>query len=232
MDVILIPGLWLDATSWDEVLPVLTEAGHRVHPLALPGVGEPASSSSGIGMADWVQAVVRTIDELPADRVVVVGHSGGGNVAWGAAEQRADRIARVVLVDTIPPAPGHGISDFAVVDGVVPFPGWEFFPDEDVYDLDDATRARTAALTLSVPARVPTDEIDLAGSDRFRVPVTLLMGAMDQDAFVAASAGWGPYGEEFRAIADAEVVRIGSGHWPQFSAPQRLGELLDAAIRR
>lgn len=43
---------------------------------------------------------------------------------------------------------------------------------------------------------------------------------------------WGPYAEEYRAIADAEVVRIGSAHWPQFSVPQRLGELLNAAIAR
>ncbi|MFS0854194.1 alpha/beta fold hydrolase [Microbacterium sp. 179-I 3D4 NHS] len=232
MDVILIPGLWLDAASWEEVVPDLEKAGHRVHPLTLPGVGESATSSSDIGIADWIAAVVRTIDELPADRVVVVGHSGGGNVAWGAAAERPDRVARVIFVDTIPPAPGHGISEFEVVDGVVPFPGWDFFPEEDVYDLDEATRARTAPLTRSVPARVPTDEIELARADRFRVPVTLLMGGMDEESLRASVADWGPYGDEFRAIDDAEVVRIGSGHWPQFSVPHRLAELIDAAIRR
>jgi pimeloyl-ACP methyl ester carboxylesterase len=28
MDIILIPGLWLDASSWDDIVPVLRRAGH------------------------------------------------------------------------------------------------------------------------------------------------------------------------------------------------------------
>ena len=231
MDIILIPGLWLDASSWEDVIPALEGAGHRVHPLTLPGLDAPASESADIGIADWVDAAVAAVDALPGE-VVVVGHSGGGNVAWGVADARPERVSRVVLVDTVPPPPGNGISDFEIVDGVIPFPGWDFFPDEDVHDLDEATRARTAPLTHSVPARVPTDGIELSNPDRFRVPVTLLMGGLDQQTFEGMIDQWGPYAEEYRAIDDAEVVRIGSAHWPQFSVPERLGELLNAAIAR
>lgn len=231
MDIILIPGLWLDAHSWNDIVPVLTDAGHRAHPLTLPGVGRPAVDTADIGIADWIDAVVEKIDDLAPAPVVLVGHSGGGNVAWGAANARADRIARVVFVDTVPPAPGFGISEFDVVDGVVPFPGWEFFPDEDVADLDDETRARTAPLARSIPARVPTDEVVLDDDARFAVPVTLLMGGMDETAVESALAQWGPYADEYRSIAHTEVVRIGSGHWPQFSVPDRLARLLVAAVR-
>lgn len=230
MDIILIPGLWLDAASWQEVAVPLVAAGHRVHALTLPGTGRPASESSEIGIGDWVRAVVDRVDER-GDDIVLIGHSGGGNVAWGAADARADRIRRVVLVDTVPPPPGAGISEFAVVDGVIPFPGWDFFPEEDVFDLDAATRARTAPRTLSVPARVPTDPIRLDGTRR-SVPTTLLMGSLDQQAFDAMIDEWGPYAEEYRAIADAEVVRIDSGHWPQFSVPERLAALIAAAVAR
>lgn len=232
MDIILIPGLWLDADSWNDVTPVLTRAGHRVHPVTLPGVGAPATESAEIGIADWVEAVVQKVDALPDRDVVVVGHSGGGNVAWGVANARADRLSRVIFVDTVPPPPGHGISEFETVDGVIPFPGWAFFPDEDVSDLDAETRARTAPTTQSVPARVPTDEIALDGTARFRVPVTMLMGALDQETLESEIAAWGAYGEEYSAIDDVEVVRIGSAHWPQFTVPERLGELIVAAVGR
>lgn len=231
MDIILVPGLWLDSSSWEPVVHALRAAGHRPLALTMPGVGEPAAASSGIGMSDWIDAVVRHIDE--ADQpVVLVGHSGGGNVVWGAADARPERVRRVVFVDTIPPAPGREISDFPLVDGVVPFPGWDFFPDEDVYDIDDETRARTLPLMHSIPARVPSDPITLTHESRHGVPVTMLMGSYDQERVDAESDEWGAYGEEYRAIAKAEVVRIGSGHWPQFTVPDRLAELLVAAVDR
>lgn len=230
MDVILVPGLWLDASSWDPVIPALEKAGHSVRALTLPGVGAPAEESSAIGIQDWVDAVVAEVDAL-AGPVVLVGHSGGGNVVWAAAEARPDLVRRVVFVDTVPPPPGGEISEFEVVDGVIPFPGWESFDEPDVADLDAATRDLWAGRTSSVPARVPTDAVVLDGTARRGVPVTILSGGMDDAAFRAAIAQWGPYAAEFEAIADAEVVSLGSGHWPQFSQPENLSRELVAAIR-
>ncbi|MCS3842433.1 alpha/beta fold hydrolase [Microbacterium sp. AK031] len=227
MDIILVPGLWLDASSWDDVTRALEAAGHRARPLTLPGVGEAAVRSADIGISDWIEAVVAQIDASTGS-VVLVGHSGGGNVVWGAADVRPDRVARVILVDTVPPPPGSAISEFPVVDGVIPFPGWEHFPEEDVHDIDAETRARTLPLTASVPARVPTDPVVLSG-DRHRVPVTMLMGSLDQGELEAQLDQWGPYADEYRAIHDVTVTKIDSGHWPQFTQPARLAELIDAA---
>jgi len=231
MQIIMIPGLWLDAASWDAVVPALREAGHRPRALTMPGVGAPAAQSADIGIGDWVDAVVAEIDAA-SEPVVLVGHSGGGNVAWGAAAARPGRVARVVFVDTVPPPPGGMISEFPVVDGVVPFPGWDFFDDEDVSDLDEATRARTAPLAKSVPAKVPTDPIALSGDGRFRVPVTILIGRMDEATFREFLSQWKTAYDEFASIADAQVVTLGTGHWPQFSAPERLATLLRDAIGR
>src|SRR5258708_1223307 len=40
MDVLLIAGLWLDQSAWDEVAPALEALGHRAVPLTLPGQGD------------------------------------------------------------------------------------------------------------------------------------------------------------------------------------------------
>ncbi|OZB89571.1 MAG: alpha/beta hydrolase, partial [Microbacterium sp. 14-71-5] len=218
MDIILVPGLWLDADSWAPVLAPLRDAGHTPRPLTLPGVGVPSSGSAGLRMDDWIAAVVAAIDEVQGD-VVLVGHSGGGNVIWGAVDARPDRVRRAVFVDTVPPPNGSGISEFPVVDGVIPFPGWDFFDAGDVADLDAQTRAEVARTAQSVPAQVPTDPIALADPSRYDVPVTLLMGSLTQPELEGYLAQWGSYGDEYRRIRDAEVVRIGSGHWPQYSAP-------------
>jgi pimeloyl-ACP methyl ester carboxylesterase len=230
MDVILVPGLWLDASSWDDITPALRAAGHTPHALTMPGVGASGADAADIGIGDWVDAVVAEIDALPGP-VALVGHSGGGNVVWGAAGARPDKVARVVFVDTVPPPEGGQISEFEVVDGVIPFPGWDFFDEDDVSDLDDATRARATPLTRSVPPRVPTDPIALGDGRRHAVPVTLLSGGMDDETFRQVITQWGAYADEFGAIQDAEVVRLGTGHWPQFSDPAGLSAALVAALR-
>lgn len=135
MNIILVPGLWLDASSWDAVVPALERSGHSVHALTMPGVGVPAAQSDRIGIADWVDAVVDEIDRS-SGLVVLVGHSGGGNVVYGAADARPERVARIVFVDTFPPGDGGSIWEFPVVDGVIPFPGWDFFEDQEIADLD------------------------------------------------------------------------------------------------
>ncbi|MBS1674915.1 MAG: alpha/beta hydrolase [Actinobacteria bacterium] len=230
MDVILVPGLWLDAGSWAPVLEPLRAAGHAPRALTMPGVGAAETSSAGIRLDDWIAATVAAIDDTQGE-LVLVGHSGGGNVVWGAVDARPDRIRRAVFVDTVPPPAGFGISEFPVVDGVIPFPGWDFFDDEDVSDLDAPTRESASRSARSVPARVPTDPIALSDLRRHDVPVTLLMGSLTQEQLEDRLAQWPAFYDEYRAIRDTEVVRIGSGHWPQYSAPDRLAELLVAAVR-
>jgi pimeloyl-ACP methyl ester carboxylesterase len=229
MNVILIPGLWLDASSWDSTLPALCEAGHQPIPLTMPGVGAPASESADIGIADWVDAVVAEIDRAEGD-VVVVGHSGGGNVAWGAADKRPDRVSRVVLVDSITPPHGAEISEFDLVDGVVPFPSWDVFDEPDIADIDEPTRARIAADAQSVPAKVPTDGISLGDERRYAVPVTILSGQMTKEIMTEVLSQWPKFGAEFGAIEDTTVVRLDSGHWPQFSQPEKFAKALVDAI--
>ncbi|WP_285138300.1 alpha/beta hydrolase [Microbacterium sp. lyk4-40-TSB-66] len=225
MDILLVPGLWLTASSWDDVVPALEQAGHRPHPLTMPG---PAVGDLVID--DWVDAVVSEIDRLDQP-VVLVGHSGGGNVVWGAADRRPERVARVILVDTIAPHPGAMISEFPVDDGVVHFPGWDFFDHDDVADIDDETRRRTAQQVVDVPGRVPTSPVTLGDDRRLSVPVTILSGQLDAESLPHVLADWGAFAEEFGRIDDVEVVHLGSGHWPQFSQPAEFAKKLVAAVR-
>jgi pimeloyl-ACP methyl ester carboxylesterase len=127
MDIVLIPGFWLDGASWDEVAAPLRNVGHTVHALTLPGLESRQADRSGIGLRDHVDAVVAAVDSLP-DPVVLVGHSGGGAIAHAAADARPDRIARVVYVDSWPLGHGGVINDeLPAVNGEVPLPEWSGF---------------------------------------------------------------------------------------------------------
>ncbi|MDP5227297.1 MULTISPECIES: alpha/beta hydrolase [Arthrobacter] len=233
MELILVPGLWLDASSWDAVLPGLQAAGHHARALTMPGTGAPAAESSSIGIADWVAATVEAIDDAvdgTGGPVALVGHSGGGNVVWGAADARPGQVSRVIFVDTVPPPPGAWISEFQVVDGVIPFPGWDFFPEAETSDIPGSDKERVAAAALSVPERVPHEPISLSDERRYQIPVTVLSGAMDAEQLRTELEQWGSFKDEAERIDSFEVVRLGSGHWPQFSMPGRLAEAIDEAV--
>src|SRR6266487_131190 len=181
MDIILIPGFWLDASSWDEVIPALRQAGHRVQALTLPGMESKDADRSQITLRDHIDAVVEVIDSVdPASgKVVLVGHSGGGAVAHAAADARPGRVARVVYVDSFPMGEGGLINDeLPVENGEVPLPDWSLFEKEDLTDLDDDLRAAFRERAIPTPAHVvevgqvllfeqrPVRQRDLAVLDR------------------------------------------------------------------
>lgn len=231
MDVLLIPGLWLDASSWRHVVPSLEAAGYRVHPLSMPGLGVPAAESAHLGIADWVDAVVREIDRGD-EPVVLVGHSGGGNVVWGAADARPARVSRVILVDTIAPTDGSGIWEFPIVDGVVPFPGWETFDETEVADLDADTRARRGREVIAIPARIPTDPLPLSNDARHGIPTTMITSTVTAAELRETLAGEPGWAREMNAIDELEIVDLPGGHWPQFAQPEALAGVIVTAIRR
>lgn len=230
MHIILVPGLWLDASSWGEVAPALEAAGHRTHALTMPGVGTSGAESAGIGMADWVAAVVAELDRLDGP-VVVVGHSGGGNVAYGAVDARPERVSHVIFLDTFPPGDGGTISEFPIVDGVVPFPGWDFFDESDVADLDPQTRADAAARAKSVPETVPTDPLRLSDERRRAVPATIITGTVPEAQIREIIEKAPAWAAELAAVEHLDVIELGApdaatGHWPQFSRPGAVAEAI------
>ena len=108
MDIVLVPGLWLNAHTWDAVVPHLEEAGHRAHPLTLPGMESKEADRTGITLADHVAAVVAAIDACN-ESVLLVSHSAGCGIAHCATDARPDRVARQVHIGGFPSADGDAL---------------------------------------------------------------------------------------------------------------------------
>jgi len=233
MDLILIPGFWLDASSWDSVIPALEQAGHRARPLTLPGMESADADRSLITLRDHIDAVVAVIDSLdPAGgKVVLVGHSGGGAVAYGAVDARPDRVDRVVYVDSGPLGDGGVINDeLPSVNGEVPLPDWSVFDDEDLVDLDDELRAAFRARAIPTPLRVATDQQRLSDERRFDVPVTLIACEFPSVMLREWMAQGHPYVAELARIREVDYIDLPTGHWPQFTRPADLGRAILAGL--
>jgi pimeloyl-ACP methyl ester carboxylesterase len=233
MHIILIPGLWLDGSSWDEVVPALEQAGHRTHALTLPGMESKAADRSRITLRDHVDAVVEVIDSLdPADgQVVLVGHSGGGAIAHAAVDLRPDRVARVVYVDSVPLGEGGVINDeLPATGGEVPLPDWSLFEEEDLVDLDDALRAAFRARAIPSPVHVASDPQQLFDERRYQVPVTVIACEFPSAKLREWMAQGQSYVRELAKVRDVDYVDLPTGHWPQFTRPQELGRAILASV--
>jgi pimeloyl-ACP methyl ester carboxylesterase len=246
MDIILIPGLWLDGSSWEKVVPILEQAGHRTHPITLPGMESRGTDRSSITLRDHVDAVIAAIDAVrpaagPASRfqaeVVLVGHSAGAGIAHAAVDARSERIARAIYIGGFPTGHGDAVADgYPAQNGEVPLPDWSAFADEDLVDLDEEARAAFRERAIPSPERVTRDRQQLsdeslkpAGRRRYDVPVTVICTEFSSEML----RSWIEQGEhpvrEFRKIRHIEYIDLPTGHWPQLTRPVELGwEILTA----
>jgi pimeloyl-ACP methyl ester carboxylesterase len=224
MDILLIAGLWLDGSAWDHVVPALDESGHHPVPLTLPGQGDGSASAT---LDDQVAAVLTAVDAAPT-KPLVVGHSAAATLAWLAADARPQKVAKVALIGGFPSADGEPYADFfEAKDGVMPFPGWAPFEGPDSADLHEDTMRSIASAAIPVPEGVTTGVVRLKDARRFDVPVVLVC-----PEFTPTEAQeWIDAGElpELAKAKHLELVDIDSGHWPMFTRPVELAELLAAA---
>jgi pimeloyl-ACP methyl ester carboxylesterase len=120
---LLVHGAWHSSAHWNKVAEELSELGHRVHAIDLPGsgldAGYPASylrndfaalatEASPIGdvhLADYADAIVAEVRRLaPSGKVTLVGHSFGGLAITRAAEAVPELIDRLVYLTAYVPA--------------------------------------------------------------------------------------------------------------------------------
>ncbi|WBU37035.1 alpha/beta fold hydrolase [Homoserinibacter sp. YIM 151385] len=230
MDVILIPGFWLDASSWDAVIPAIREAGHEPRPLTLPGLESAASPRSDIGLEDHVDAVVAAIDAADGP-VVLVGHSGGGAIAYDAADRRVDQVARIIYVDSGPLSEGAAINEELPAEGgEIPLPDWSAFEDAELAGFDEGGLAAFRARAVPQPLRVATDRRVLRDARRRDIPATVISSTMSAALIHELAAGGHPFMAEFATLSDAVIVELPTGHWPQLTRGAELGDAIAAAL--
>jgi pimeloyl-ACP methyl ester carboxylesterase len=232
MEIILIPGFWLDGSSWDGVTPLLQAAGHKVRALTLPGLESVDADRRGIGLRDHIDAAIAAVDEGPKP-VVLVGHSGGGAMAHAVADARPDAVERIVFVDSVPLGDGLAINkELPVVDGEIPLPDWSVFDEEDLRDLDDELRASFRARAVPEPAGVASDHQVLSNDRRYDVPATVIACEYSSDMIKELISENHPYVAELAAMRDVQYMDLPTGHWPQFTKPDELARAVLLAVDR
>jgi len=112
---VLVHGAFMGAWAWDAVAAKLRADGAKVTAVELPAHGADRAPVSGATLDAYVAKVEGAIDAA-GEPVILVGHSMGGVVITQVAEQRPDKIAKLVYVAAILPKDGQSLQDLASKD--------------------------------------------------------------------------------------------------------------------
>jgi pimeloyl-ACP methyl ester carboxylesterase len=227
--IVLVPGFWLGAWAWDEVADALRANGHDVTALTLPGLESADSDRSSVTAADHVDAIVEAV-EAAGEPVVLAVHSGAGFPGYAASDRVPEHIAAMVYVDT---GPGVGAMDAGFDGAELPLPSAEALADEENLDgLSDEQLETFRRRAVPQPGGVLRTGVDLTNDARLDVPTTVIATGFPSEQYKqGVEQGWAFLGG-LAELRDVTWVDLPTSHWPMWSKPQELAEMIGGVARR
>jgi pimeloyl-ACP methyl ester carboxylesterase len=227
--IVLIPGFWLGAWAWDDVAGRLRSKGHDVTALTLPGLESVDADRSPITFGDHVDAIVAAV-EAPGRPVVLAVHSGAGAPGHEAVDRVPETIAAMVYVDT---GAATGPMDAGFEGVELPLPAADVLAAEENLDgLTVEQLERFRALAVPQPGATVREGPTLRNPDRLDVPTTVICTAFPSQAYRAGVEEGYPFLAGLADLHDLTYVDLPTSHWPMWSRPSDLADLLDEIARR
>ncbi len=243
--ILLIHGFGAAIDWWDDIAPALA-AHHNVIRIDLIGHGGTAAPTTGYEITRQAQLASAVLDKLAVDRVTLIGHSMGGEVATALACLNPERIERMILIDSPPivgtdftllteayftPVIGEAMSRFrtngAMRQSLSQGFGPNFaIPDKFVADLNQLTySACRRAHDESVAYRTAKPTYQRLAELKPVPPLLAIFGSLD--AIVPPANA-----KLYERVPGATVVMIdGVGHSPMIEAPAETLKHIEAFIK-
>ncbi len=169
---VLVHGAWHGGWCWRRVADRLHAGGHVVFTPTLTGLGERAHLlSAGINLATHIADVVNVLKWEGLTDVVLCGHSYGGFVISGVAEQMAPALRSLVFLDAFVPQnneSSYDLTNTAVQESIraALARGDLGIPPRcaEAFKVNEADRAFVDRLCVPQPIATFTDKIALTGA--------------------------------------------------------------------
>lgn len=229
--VVLVPGFWLGAWAWDEVVAALSERGVEPVALTLPGLEPDHPDRGSVHLEDHVAAIEDALALAPhGARTVLVAHSGAAVPATVALDRHVDEVDNVVWVDTAPAVDGYAIN--ADVPGIE-YPLSAQYDEEleqgSMAGLSEDQLATFRGRAVPQPTGVMREAVSLRDERRLDVPGTVVCTAF-------SAADYRSYAEEGMSFLAGllqhrrlTLVDLPTGHWPMWSRPVELADIIAQA---
>src|SRR5215207_9477122 len=239
---VLVGGAWLGGWCWQSVARRLRDNGHDAYPVTLTGLGERVHlASPEVDLDTHITDVVNLIEFENLHEVVLLGHSYASLVITGTADRIPNRISQLVYLDTAP------LPDGTVL--IETFPtearrhiekqveelgdGWRFPmpPTEELANMaslegvDDEHLKLLRSRAVAPPFGTYTQPLHLENPAREELPKLGILCSFSLAQVKEMIASGNPL---FRELDGPEwrFVELPTGHYPMFSRPEDLAELL------
>jgi pimeloyl-ACP methyl ester carboxylesterase len=219
--IILVPGFWLGAWAWDDVVEALRADGHDVTALTLPGLESEDADRSGVSLQDHVDAIADAVRAADAPVVLAV-HSGAGAPGYAVTDVVPERIAAVVYVDS---GPATGALEPEFQGDEFPLPAWEDL-DENLDGISEEQLATFRARAVPQPAGAMRDAHTFTNEARLDIPSTVIASAFTSDQYKAAVEEGYAWLGGLRELRNVTWIDLPTSHWPMWSRPRELADLL------
>jgi pimeloyl-ACP methyl ester carboxylesterase len=229
--LVLVHGSWHGGWCWSRVTPLLRARGIAFHAPSLTGHGDRHHLvSPAVDLSTHVADIANLIRWEDLKDVVLCGHSYGGMVVSGVADQLAERIHTLVYLDAHVPADGQSMMDLAGDEvrerltrrakeqgfgWLMPPTPADFFGTTEKADQDWVN-----GLCTPMPLACYEEKIRLTGKlDRVGRRVYLRLTEHRRPYFIAAA-------DRHRGVAGWEVVDLPTAHNIMVTHPRLLADQL------
>ena len=244
---VLIPGFWLGGWAWKTVTEILRAEGHEVFPLTLTGLGERAHlGTAETNLDTHVADVVNLIRYNELENVYLVGHSYAGVLITQVADRIPEKIAHLIYVDSAPLPDGTAQIDFyspeqlekfetsILKDGdgwKLPLPSWEDLNEGKNLDgLTETDKNLMEKLSTPQPFAPARQKVNLKNPLRKDLPKLAIWCEMSSEEVRELLKEDLPLFSELKD-ENFEFADLPTGHYPMFSRPAELADLLEKSTK-
>jgi pimeloyl-ACP methyl ester carboxylesterase len=167
--IVLVPGFWLGAWAWDEVVAALLSDRLEPTAITLPGLESPDADRSSVTLSDHVDAICDGV-RAAGRPVVLAVHSGTGFSGYAASDRVLELIAAMVYVDS---APGKGALDPGL-EGDKPLNWEELAAEENLDGLSKEQLETFRRRAVPEPGGVLREAVELTNDARVDLPTTMI----------------------------------------------------------
>lgn len=219
---LFVHGGWGGGWEYKKIDSILTAKGDIVYRPTMTGLGERVHlANPDINLTTHINDIVNVIKFEDLHNVILVGHSYGGMVITGVAEQVPDRIGKMIYLDAF--VPNDGESLFAArgeteatamtkqftKDGFV---AYFFGPTNPIPPTDVPQSLKTFTEPLSV--KNPAVK---------KIPTFYILMAPNGDV---SKAGFAPFAERAKQRG-WKIVQLNGDHYPMRNNPTELIKTLE-----